>query len=339
VIELLDIGSELGLITVAVFGGAMLLLVVLLLALLGQGSTQARKTSRRVDALRRRGNGGIGPTAAAASSIKIEESSSRIPGMDELARRLVPRRAILADRLERTGRTVSLGSYAVFCVATGVICGLVMNLLFAFPPAIAVLGAIAAGVGLPHIFVGFMIARRTRAFMAQFPEAIELIVRGIKSGLPVTEEIAVVGKEMSDPVGIEFRKISDALRFGQTLETALWETAGRLGIPEFNFFVISLSVQRETGGNLAETLENLAEILRRRRVMKLKIRAMSSEARASAYIIGSLPFLMLGILFLVAPAYIIQLFTDTRGNVMLGGAVMLQALGVFIMFKMVRFDI
>lgn len=336
--DLFESGSELGMITVAVFLCATLLLVFMLLALVGQGSARARKASRRVDALRRRGSG-TGPAAATAASIKIEESTSAIPMMDELARRLVPRRAILNDRLARTGRSISAGSYAMVCVGVGVLIGLIAYFLFTLAPALAALLGVAGGVGLPHIIIGVMIARRTKAFLAQFPEAIELIVRGIKSGLPVTEEIAVVGREMTGPVGVEFRKISDALRFGQTLEEALWEAAGRLGVPEFNFFVISLSVQRETGGNLAETLENLADILRRRRVMKLKIKAMSSEARASAYIIGSLPFLMLGILFLVAPDYIIQLFTDQRGNIMLGGAVMLQALGVFIMFKMVRFDI
>ncbi len=336
---LFDPAGDLGLITLAVFAGALMLLAAVLLGILGQGSARARKASRRVDALRRRGTAAQGPTTAATASIRIDETGSRIPGMEELARRLVPRRAILADRLARTGRAISVGSYVVICLLTTAVLAVAMIQVFAFPPAPSLLGALGLGVGLPHFVIGYMIARRTNAFIGQFPEAIELIVRGIKSGLPVTEEIGVVGKEMGDPVGTEFRKIADALRFGQTLEESLWATANRLGIPEFNFFVISLSVQRETGGNLAETLENLADILRRRRIMKLKIKAMSSEARASAYIIGSLPFLMLGILFLVSPAYIVELFTDIRGNMMAGGALFLQALGVFIMFKMVRFDI
>jgi len=335
VTAMLDLGGDLGMVTVAVFLGAMLLLAAVLIAAFGEGSARQRQTGRRIDSLRRRGIGG-GTASAAAASIKIDERGTRL---DELARRLVPQRAILADRLARTGRSISVGVYVVVCIVIAVASGVTMIQFFAFPPAPSMLGALTLGIILPHLTISYLIARRTAAFLGQFPEAIELIVRGIKSGLPVTEEIAVVGKEMADPVGIEFRKIADGLRFGATIEEALWATAHRLGIPEFNFFVISLSVQRETGGNLAETLENLADILRRRRIMKLKIKAMSSEARASAYIIGSLPFLMLGILFVVSPAYIVELFTDVRGNIMAGGAVMLQALGVFIMFKMVRFDI
>lgn len=334
--ELLDLGGDLGMVTVAVFAGAVLLLAAVMIAAFGEGSARQRKTNRRIDSLRRRGIGGGGGSAAATASIKLDERGNRL---DEFARRLVPRRAVLADRLARTGRSISVGTYVVVCIVLAVLSGVAMIQFFAFPPAPSMLGALTLGIILPHMAISYLIARRTAAFLGQFPEAIELIVRGIKSGLPVTEEIAVVGKEMADPVGIEFRKIADALRFGATLEEALWATAARLGIPEFNFFVISLSVQRETGGNLSETLENLADILRRRRIMKLKIKAMSSEARASAYIIGSLPFLMLGILFLVSPGYIVELFTDVRGNIMAGGAVMLQALGVFIMFKMVRFDI
>lgn len=337
-IELLDPTGELGLIPIALFAGSALLFATLLLAFLGQGSARERKARRRIEALRRRGSAAAGPASVASASIRLDEAGG-IPGIEELARRLVPRRAILANRLARTGRAISIGSYVAACLAATLVFAFALVQIFGLPVGASLLGALGLGIGLPHLAVGYMIARRTGAFIGQFPEAIELIVRGIKSGLPVTEEIAVVGREMADPVGTEFRKIADALRFGQTLEEALWAAAGRLGIPEFNFFVISLSVQRETGGNLAETLENLADILRRRRIMKLKIKAMSSEARASAYIIGSLPFIMMGILFLTSPNYIIELFTDLRGNVMLGAALCLQALGVFIMFKMVRFEI
>jgi tight adherence protein B len=123
------------------------------------------------------------------------------------------------------------------------------------------------------------------------------------------------------------------------LEEALWDTARRLDTPEFKFFVISLSVQRETGGNLAETLDNLGEILRRRLQMQLKIKAMSSEARASAYIIGSLPFVMFGILMIMSPAYIMVLFTDPRGMFIIGIGLTTMLLGVLVMAKMVKFEI
>jgi len=198
---------------------------------------------------------------------------------------------------------------------------------------------VIAGVGLPHLFVGRMASKRLKLFTSQFPDAIDLIVRGLKSGLPVTESISAVGHEMADPVGFEFRHISDCVKFGQPLEEALWETARRLDTPEFKFFVISISVQRETGGNLSEALGNLSDILRRRRQMGLKIKAMSSEAKASAIILGSLPFIMFGIIFAMNPEYEMALFNDPRGQMMLGAGLGIMSLGILVMNKMVRFEI
>ena len=142
---------------------------------------------------------------------------------------------------------------------------------------------------------------------------------------------------MTDPVGPEFRRISDAVRLGQNLEDALWEASKRLDTPEFKFFVISLSVQRETGGNLAETLAKLSDILRSRKQMKLK--AMSSEAKASAMILGSLPFLMFALIYIMSPDYEQILFTDMRGRIMLGVALGMMAMGCGVMHKMVKFEI
>jgi tight adherence protein B len=144
---------------------------------------------------------------------------------------------------------------------------------------------------------------------------------------------------MADPVGREFRLITDAIKFGTTLEKALWDASDRLGIQEFKFFVISLSVQKETGGNLGETLANLSDILRRRHQMKLKIKAMSSEARASAMILGSLPFIMFGIIFLLNTDYAMDLFTDPRGRAMLVAVLLIMGMGILVMRKMVRFEI
>lgn len=331
--------ADLGLITVAAFLLFALLVGFGLLAALSPGAVTDRKNQRRIESLSRRAKVTGGAAVDAAGNIKIEEATSSIPGMEMLARKFLPRRDSLANRLARTGKSISVGTYGLTCVITGIVVGIVEIKIFKFPTSIAILAAIGAGIGIPHLAVTYMINKRVAKFMALFPEAIELIVRGIKSGLPVTEEIGIVGKEMADPVGTEFARIADGLRFGQTLEESLWTTARRLNIQEFNFFVISLSVQRETGGNLAETLENLADILRKRRQMKLKIKALSSEARASAYIIGSLPFIMAGILFLTAPLYVATLINDVRGNFMAGAALALQGLGVLIMAKMVRFEI
>jgi tight adherence protein B len=187
--------------------------------------------------------------------------------------------------------------------------------------------------------VGFLVNRRLNKFTSLFPEAIDLIVRGLKSGLPVSESIRTVGAEVPDPIGVEFRTVSDAVSLGQSLEEALWDAAKRLDTPEFKFFVVSLSIQRETGGNLAETLGNLADILRRRRQMRLKIKAMSSEARASAYILGSLPFVVFAAIMMINPGYAFQLFEDPRGHVLLGLGAASLVTGALVMAKMIRFEI
>ncbi len=239
----------------------------------------------------------------------------------------------------KAGLNLSPGQYALVSVALGATCCIVAKFVFGVPLMLAGLGAIVIGIGLPHMVVSNMIGRRLRKFTKLFPEAIDLMVRGIKSGLPISETIGAIGQEMIDPVGIEFRRITDSVKLGQTLEEALWDAAQRLDTAEFKFFVISLSVQRETGGNLAETLDNLGDILRRRQQMQLKIKAMSSEARASAYIIGSLPFVMFGILMLMSPDYVMILFTDYRGMIITGIGLATMLMGVFVMAKMVKFDI
>jgi tight adherence protein B len=196
-----------------------------------------------------------------------------------------------------------------------------------------------AGVGLPHLVIGKMIKRRVAKFTSNFPDAIELMVRGLRSGLPITETLGIVASELSGPVGVEFRGVADKMKIGRTMEVALQETADRLGTPEFQFFVITLAIQRETGGNLAETLSNLADVLRKRAQMKLKIRAMSSESKASAYIVGSLPFIVFVLVYIANPAYLGGFFVDQRLIIAGLGGMLWMSLGVFIMAKMVSFEI
>lgn len=261
------------------------------------------------------------------------------PLLEGLASKLLPRPAEIKARLARTGRRMTLGRYLLISFVIAAMTALVTFVVMQLPWFAAVAAGIAAGVGMPHLAVGWMIAKRRNRFNAQFPDAIDLMVRGLRSGLPVSETVAAAGREMADPVGVEFRKIADSIRLGQTLEDALWDAAKRLDTAEFKFFVISLSVQKETGGNLAETLANLSDILRSRKQMRLKIKAMSSEAKASAMILGALPFLMFAIIYLLSPEYEEVLFLDPRGRIMLGCAVALMGMGGLVMRKMVRFEI
>jgi len=275
---------------------------------------------------------------ANADSLKRNQGRSWAAA-ESLAKRFLPRQSALRNRLDRTGKDITIGTYALVNVGLGLFVSAAAWLIGGLSPILAALAGFIVGLALPHMVIGFLGARRKKKFLAVLPDAIDLIVRGLKSGLPVTESIAAVGAEMADPVGTEFRRITDSVRFGQQLEIAVWETAKRMDTPEFNFFVISMAIQRETGGNLAEALGNLSEILRGRRQMQLKIKAMSSEAKASAYILGSLPFVMFAIVYVVNPGYAGQLFSDPRGVVMVGVGLTSLLIGVAIMAKMVRFEV
>jgi tight adherence protein B len=198
---------------------------------------------------------------------------------------------------------------------------------------------IFVGIGGPYFVVGKMINRRINKFNSNFPDAIELMVRGLRSGLPITETLGIVANEIVGPVGVEFRMVSDKMKIGRTMEAALQDTADRMGTAEFQFFVITLAIQRETGGNLAETLSNLADVLRKRAQMKLKIRAMSSESKASAYIIGSLPFVVFGLVWMINPGYMGGFFTDERLMVAGIGGLIWMGIGGAIMAKMINFEI
>src|SRR5205085_8929312 len=224
------------------------------------------------------------------------------------------------------------------CLTIGLVIASLLMLRGA-PILLSALVGMFFGIGAPHFFIGKLILRRIKKFNSNFPDAIELMVRGLRSGLPITETLGIVATEVPGPVGIEFRMVSDKMKIGRTMEAALQETADRLGTPEFQFFVITLAIQRETGGNLAETLSNLADVLRKRAQMKLKIRAMSSESKASAYIVGSLPFIVFTLVWMINPDYMGNFFTDQRLMVAGLGGLVWMGIGAGIMAKMVNFEI
>ena len=262
----------------------------------------------------------------------------RHTSLDMILHRFLPRPNVLRARLQATGTGLSIGRYGLICLIVALVAAVGL-LMHGIPPLGAVLIGTLIGLLLPHMIVGWLGGRRRKRFIKLLPQAIGLIVRGLRAGLPVGETMLVVGREVPDPIGEEFRRVGDEVKLGQSIEDALWAVARRYGLAEFNFLVITLSVQRETGGNLAETLENLEEILRKREQMRLKIKAMSSEAKASAGIIGSLPFVMMGVLYFTSHDYVMTLFTDSLGHTMLMGGGVMLSLGVFVMMQMVRFEI
>lgn len=244
----------------------------------------------------------------------------------------------LALRLHQSGKTWTIKQYFLGSVGVALAVAAAVYLRTGAGLLSLLVGS-AFGAGIPHFVVGFLIKRRLNKFNSSFPDAIELLVRGLRSGLPVTETLSVVGQEISGPVGEEFRSITERIKIGRTMEDAMQETADRLGTAEFQFFTITLAIQRETGGNLAETLSNLAKVLRDRGQMKLKIRAMSSESKASAYIVGSLPFMVFTMIWWINPGYLAGFFSDDRLIIAGLGGLTWMSIGAFIMAKMVSFEI
>lgn len=313
--------------------GALTTLGLIAFALAGP-STQ-RAGAKRLATMRERHS----TSAAAAMEAQMRRITGRQATKADLAfARFLPNPAELKKRLAMTGKTWTVGQYGIASVMLllGIFAAAIM---VGAPILLALLAGLLVGAGLPHAVVGYVIKKRVNAFTAKFPDAIELLVRGLRSGLPIPETMAVVGAEVPGPVGEEFRAVADKMKIGRTMDVALQETADRLGTPEFQFFVISIAIQRETGGNLAETLQNLATVLRQRGQMKLKIRAMSSESKASAYIIGALPFIVFGLIWFINGAYMQQFFIDQRLIVAGLGGMVWMTIGALIMRKMINFEI
>ena len=320
--------TQLALLTIGVF--ALLAIGYMLLS----GPNASKASQRRLEQLRYRHSQS---TDAKVESQFKKAIAARRPKMHRVAGS-TSRVEALANRLDRTGKGWTLSQYAYASIGLGIGAAILLYLRSGSVGLALAIG-VFVGAGLPHFIVSRAIKKRTTQFNAKFPDAIELLVRGLRSGLPVTETLAVVAQEVPGPVGEEFKGVVERIKIGRTMEEALQQTADRLDIPEFNFFCITLAIQRETGGNLAETLSNLSDVLRKRAQMKLKIKAMSSESKASAYIVGALPFIVFGMILWINPSYIGGFFEDDRLIVTGLGGLVWMSIGAFIMAKMVNFEI
>lgn len=245
----------------------------------------------------------------------------------------------LRNRLDMAGMTLSPERYLVISLVTMFMITMIVAFVFAKPLILSALGGLVVGLAFPHMYVGFQIAKRKKLFLGLFPDAIDLVVRGLKAGLPVTKSMQTVADEIGDPIASVFREMVNQMGLGVPLEKSLYDMAERLDMTEFNFFVTSIILQRETGGNLGEILGNLSEVLRQRFMFKMKIKAMSMEARASAVIIGILPFFVFAVLSVMSPKYLEPFYNDYRGNLAALGAFCSLAFGGFIMARMTRFEI
>ncbi len=245
-------------------------------------------------------------------------------------------RISLAAKLKQAGLGTSVKTFWITSAVLGVI-ALLLPLLFGVHILIAVGAGVIFGLGLPRWVVGFLGKRRMKKFSSHFADAVDVIVRGIKSGLPVHDCFKIIARESPAPLGGEFQLLVEGLGVGLTLQQALEKMYERMPTPELKFFAIVIGIQQKTGGNLAEALGNLSTVLRARKMMGEKIKALSSEATASAGIIGSLPPAVMILVSITTPAYMGKLFTDPRGQFMLLIAVLMMSLGVFVMKRMISF--
>jgi tight adherence protein B len=310
------------------------ILAFALLVILVGGPSAGKAKTRRLAMVKDRHAASTEAVVAAQMRKTIQSGRTG----DSSLTQLLPRREELEKRIRRTGKNWTLTQYMLatmilFVVATGAM------LIVRAPVLMAALVGLLLSLGLPYLVVGMTIKKRVAAFNSRFPDAIDLLVRGLKSGLPVTETFQVVSQELPGPVGEEFKGVIERIRIGNTMEAALQESAEMLGTPEFQFFCITIQIQRETGGNLAETLANLSDVLRKRAQMKLKIRAMSSEAKASAYIVGALPFFVFGVVWTVNPSYLAGFFVEERLIIAGIGGLIWMSIGAGIMAKMISFEI
>jgi len=293
-----------------------------------------KKAERRMASVARAEPMAARPARAAGKS-RREQIESTLKEIEQ--RRKKVKRPPLSVRLTQAGLNWSKRRFMTTAVALGVGAFAIMMVVGAgLLPALGF--AFAAGCGLPLWTLSYLKKRREAKFLNAFPDAVDVIVRGIKAGLPLLESLKVIAADAVEPVRSEFRAIVETQTIGMPLGEACLKLHESMPVPESNFFGIVVSIQQRAGGNLSEALGNLSRVLRDRKKMKAKIQAMSTEAKASAAIIGALPIAVMTLIWLTSPAYIALLWTEPLGRIMLACCAAWMAIGVLVMRKMINFD-
>lgn len=244
----------------------------------------------------------------------------------------------LKVQIRQAGMQVSIERFYVYSAICGVALTVLLFILGA--PLMVLPGALLAGaIGVPRWFVSFKRGRRVKAFLNEFPNALDIIVRAVKSGLPLNDGIRLIASDSPEPVKTEFRRIVEAQQLGLSIPDAAMRMGETMPCPEANFFGIVIQIQSQAGGNLSEALGNLSKVLRDRKKMKAKVQALSMEAKASAVIIGALPFIVAFLVYLSSPGYIMPLFTTSTGHLILGISGVWMSIGIFVMRQMINFEV
>ncbi len=299
-------------------------------------------TEKRLEQVQRKQRGVDSVAAARTQAVDSKRRKSVQETLKELeekqqAKAKHSKSPPLTTRIQQAGLSWSRRTFWLISLACGLVLFVVVFLAGA-PLYLTAAAAVVGFLGLPRWFVNRLRKRRIRQFVDEFANAVDVIVRGVKAGLPLNDCIKIIANEAAEPVRSEFKQISETQSMGLSLSEAVARLPDRVPVPESNFFAIVISIQQRAGGNLAEALGNLSRVLRDRKKMKGKIGAMAMEAKASAYIIGALPGVVMGLVWLTSPSYIMLLFTETLGNVILGASAVWMTIGILVMRKMINFD-
>jgi tight adherence protein B len=248
------------------------------------------------------------------------------------------RKLSLKSRLTQAGFTMTPAKFYMFSGGFGFFLMLIAFIAGA-PTMLTLAAPVVAGLGLPRWILGFLIKRRQNKFLDEFPNALDVIVRSIKSGLPLNDAIRLIANEGRDPVKSEFRRVVESQQIGLSIPDACSRMTNYMPLQEVSFFAIVIAIQSQAGGNLSEAIGNLSKVLRDRKKMKAKVKALSMEAKASACIIGALPFIVATLVYMTSPQYMLILFTDPRGHLIMGLSAVWMSIGIYVMRNMVSFDI
>ena len=308
------------------------------LVVAGVGSS-AGKTAKRVQAVSQKGRGALKASNARAPANDVA-AQRRKQLQRTLQEHEKKRRSAAFDaeaKLRQAGLALEVKNFWLMSGGIALLAAMVALVIVHVSPLVALMIGFVAGGGVPLWFLGILAKRRNAKFGMAFADAVDIIVRGLRSGLPLHDCLRVIGKESPEPLSGEFRRLVENLSMGMTLDQALEKMHDRMPAPELRFFAIVLNIQQKTGGNLGEALGNLSTVLRGRRMMREKIKALSSEAVASAAVIGCLPPGVAALLSVVNPRYLSTMFTDPRGHMLLAAGALIMSFGIMVMRKMINF--
>lgn len=278
--------------------------------------------------------GGRAAKARDPEQRRIQERLRELEAKGKQRRRKFQLRTVMIQ----AGINMGFQAYIVLSILVGAFAALIC-LALGYPALFALVAGGVSGLLLPRLILGIISNGRQAKFTREFPNAIDIMVRGVRSGLPVTECLEIIGREMPEPLGEEFRRLVDGQKMGVTLEQMLTRALDRMPTAEFKFFAIVIQVQQQIGGSLADTLENLSNVLRDRKKMRDKASAMAAEGKTSAAIIGSIPIALAIILTMINPDYMSPFFASLTGKIMFYGAIIWMGVGALVMRSMINFRI